>query len=570
MAAGSNRVPRPAHLPVPNCALAVQHRAGARPSPGTSRGVSRVLIVSNRLPVTVRADADGVQVQPSVGGVATGLLGPHERSGGLWIGWTGLVEPLPDKDATALAAQLEAMRAIPVQLTQEEVHRYYESYSNGVLWPLFHYFASELPLEIEGFDDYERVNRRFADAVVEHYRPGDLVWVQDYHLMRVPALVRARAPRRAHRLLPPHPLPLLGDLPHPSPAGANPRGPARGGPRRLPHRRLCPALLVVGAADHRRVDRRWTASPGDGREVRLGVFPMGVDAGALGGAGRRPGGGGGDEDAPLRLGAAPRRHRPARLHQGHPAPAPRLRAAAAPAPGALRARAHGAGRRALAHRRGGVPGPARDGGRAGGAHQRPVRDAQLVAGALPGPRALASRGDRAVPRRGRAGGHPHPGRDEPRGEGVHRRSLRRRRSAGPLRVHRRRGRDGRGPPGQPVRPRGDRRGALAGAADAVRGAAHPDDRAARAGGDLRRAPVGPASSSTVWARTSDRRTRSDPRRSPRSPRPRRGSGRRPPRRCSSTTTGRWWSSRARRTSRCPMARCSPCSRRSPGATWSTW
>jgi trehalose 6-phosphate synthase/phosphatase len=63
---------------------------------------------------------------------------------------------------------------------------------------------------------------------------------------------------------------------------------------------------------------------------------------------------------------------------------------------------------------------------------------------------------------------------------------------------------------------------------------------------------------------------SAPRRSPRSPRPRRGSGRRPPRRCSSTTTGRWWSSRARRTSRCPMAPCSPCSRRSPAATWSTW
>ena len=113
-------------------------------------GVSRVLIVSNRLPVTVRADADGVLVQPSVGGVATGLLGPHERSGGLWIGWPGLEEPLADRDAAALAAQLDAKRLVQVPLTQEEVHRYYEAYSNGVLWPLFHYFVGELPLEIDG------------------------------------------------------------------------------------------------------------------------------------------------------------------------------------------------------------------------------------------------------------------------------------------------------------------------------------------------------------------------------------------------------------------------------------
>ncbi|HEY3587571.1 MAG TPA: bifunctional alpha,alpha-trehalose-phosphate synthase (UDP-forming)/trehalose-phosphatase, partial [Myxococcaceae bacterium] len=83
----------------------------------------RVLIVSNRLPVTVRADADGVEVLPSVGGVATGLRGPHERSGGLWIGWPGLVDPLPEKDRPALTRQLEAMRLVEVALTHEEVQR---------------------------------------------------------------------------------------------------------------------------------------------------------------------------------------------------------------------------------------------------------------------------------------------------------------------------------------------------------------------------------------------------------------------------------------------------------------
>ncbi len=240
--------------------------------------MSRVLIVSNRLPVTVRADADGVDVQPSVGGVATGLLGPHERSGGLWIGWPGLVEPLSEKSSAVLAERLEAMRLVQVPLTAEEVHRYYESYSNGVLWPLFHYFASELPLEIGGFDDYERVNRRFADAVVEHHRPGDLIWIQDYHLMRVPALVRARIPdarigfflhipfpsSETFRILPQREQILEGLL------GAD----LVGFHTAAYVRHFSSSVLrTTGAWTH--VDR----IPWRGREVRLGVFPMGVDAG---------------------------------------------------------------------------------------------------------------------------------------------------------------------------------------------------------------------------------------------------------------------------------------------------
>ena len=167
--------------------------------------MARVLIVSNRLPVTVRADADGVEVQPSVGGVATGLWGPHQRSGGLWIGWPGLVDPLPEKDQNELASRLEAMRLVQVPLTREEVQRYYESYSNGVLWPLFHYFVGELPLEVQGFEDYERVNRRFADAVVAHHRPGDLVWIHDYQLMHpgvdCPGVLRLELQRPAGGLL---------------------------------------------------------------------------------------------------------------------------------------------------------------------------------------------------------------------------------------------------------------------------------------------------------------------------------------------------------------------------------
>jgi trehalose 6-phosphate synthase/phosphatase len=154
----------------------------------------RLLLVSNRLPVTL-ASADGEpRIMPSVGGLATGLRGPHERSSGMWIGWPGMTDPVDARHRTEVAELLAAHGTAPVWLTADEVSRYYEQVSNGVLWPLFHYLVEHVPLRVEHWDTYEAVNARFADVVAAHYRPGDLVWVHDYQLLRVPALLRARCP----------------------------------------------------------------------------------------------------------------------------------------------------------------------------------------------------------------------------------------------------------------------------------------------------------------------------------------------------------------------------------------
>jgi trehalose 6-phosphate synthase/phosphatase len=48
--------------------------------------MARLLIVANRLPITVQTTEGTVEVQRSAGGLATGLAVPHEQSGGLWIG----------------------------------------------------------------------------------------------------------------------------------------------------------------------------------------------------------------------------------------------------------------------------------------------------------------------------------------------------------------------------------------------------------------------------------------------------------------------------------------------------
>jgi trehalose 6-phosphate synthase/phosphatase len=144
--------------------------------------------------VTVRVEGSAWSLDRSVGGLATGLRGPHERSQGLWIGWPGRAAGLSASQSAALVRRLAELRIVPVNLTEAEVAGYYDGICNEVIWPAFHSFPSQLPLQIPDLSVYEEVNRRFADVIAAHHQPGDLIWVHDYHLMLVPQLVRERIP----------------------------------------------------------------------------------------------------------------------------------------------------------------------------------------------------------------------------------------------------------------------------------------------------------------------------------------------------------------------------------------
>ncbi len=156
--------------------------------------MNRLILVSNRLPVTFSEEGEGITVQKSVGGLATALREPHERSNGLWVGWPGPTDELPPEKIAELDTRLEALGTVPIHLSAAEVRRYYGTFSNAVLWPLFHYVTAPLPLRVDGWEEYHAANQKFADAVIERYEPGDIVWVHDYQLMLVPGMVRERLP----------------------------------------------------------------------------------------------------------------------------------------------------------------------------------------------------------------------------------------------------------------------------------------------------------------------------------------------------------------------------------------
>ncbi|HEY2376094.1 MAG TPA: bifunctional alpha,alpha-trehalose-phosphate synthase (UDP-forming)/trehalose-phosphatase [Gemmatimonadaceae bacterium] len=160
----------------------------------TAETQARLIIVSNRLPVTLTTDARGVEVQRSVGGLAAGLRAPHARAESVWVGWPGDLQNLEPVVRDEIGRQLAAMRIVPVALTAREARSYYDRLCNAVLWPICHDRLDQLPLHVGKWDVYETVNQRFADAVAALHRPGDLIWIHDYHLMRLPALLRNRLP----------------------------------------------------------------------------------------------------------------------------------------------------------------------------------------------------------------------------------------------------------------------------------------------------------------------------------------------------------------------------------------
>jgi trehalose 6-phosphate synthase/phosphatase len=159
-----------------------------------SGGAARLLVVANRLPVSVRAHQDGVRVGRASGGLATGLRSWQEQSSAVWVGWPGDVSRMTVAQREALDRKLAASNLVPVHLTVEEIDRYYEGFANQVLWPLCHYLVDRVPVDASGWAAYRAANARFAQVVVDAYQPGDLIWVHDYQLMLLPGMLRERLP----------------------------------------------------------------------------------------------------------------------------------------------------------------------------------------------------------------------------------------------------------------------------------------------------------------------------------------------------------------------------------------
>ncbi|SNX81752.1 probable TPS1 - alpha,alpha-trehalose-phosphate synthase, 56 KD subunit [Melanopsichium pennsylvanicum] len=161
--------------------------AEAPPMEGAS-----LIVVSNRLPVTIKVDPSvpgGYTFSLSSGGLVSALSGCKKTMNFTWIGWPGL--SVPPKDEEYIEKRLgEEYSCQPVWISDEVADRHYNGFSNSILWPLFHYHPGEMNFDETNWLAYREANLRFAEKIRSIVRQGDMVWVQDYHLMLLPLMLR--------------------------------------------------------------------------------------------------------------------------------------------------------------------------------------------------------------------------------------------------------------------------------------------------------------------------------------------------------------------------------------------
>jgi trehalose 6-phosphate synthase len=144
-------------------------------------GVGRLVVVSNRVSIP----GNGTPPGGLAVGVLAALRGPQ---GGVWFGWSGKTSEKPALEGDV--REKDGIRFVTIDLPSEHFDKFYNGFCNSSLWPLHHYFPGSFRYDADEFDSYMAINHHFADALLKVIQDGDVIWIQDYHLMPLGGLLR--------------------------------------------------------------------------------------------------------------------------------------------------------------------------------------------------------------------------------------------------------------------------------------------------------------------------------------------------------------------------------------------
>jgi trehalose 6-phosphate synthase/phosphatase len=156
-----------------------------------ARKSRKLVVVSNRGPYRHEATRGQERWVRAAGGLVTALDPVLQQRGGVWVS----AKPAKDFDSVTVPAPHLAYDLAHVALKRAEQRGFYEGVSNAVLWPLLHGFEPTIQVGEAPWSSYVSANQGFAETTVSTSGSSDLIWVQDYHLMLVPRMVRAKRPK---------------------------------------------------------------------------------------------------------------------------------------------------------------------------------------------------------------------------------------------------------------------------------------------------------------------------------------------------------------------------------------
>ncbi len=164
----------------------------------TRLGAARLIVVANREPFVHTYEGDEIRCIRPASGLTTALGPVMQACGGTWVAHGS-------GDADRAVADEHGRVAVPpeapsytlrrVWLTREEEQGYYYGFANESLWPLCHVAYTRPRFDAADWEQYRRVNRKFADAVLDEAGPGPaVVFVQDYHFALLPRMLKEARP----------------------------------------------------------------------------------------------------------------------------------------------------------------------------------------------------------------------------------------------------------------------------------------------------------------------------------------------------------------------------------------
>lgn len=151
----------------------------------------KIIIISNRLPLKIVETDNEFKLIKSEGGLATGLGSLTTKQEKHWLGWPGM-HINDETKKKEINQQMEDLHFHPIYLSPYQIKNYYEGYSNTTIWPLCHYFYTYMASNNNYWEAYKEVNTLFCEAALKIIELGDTVWIQDYQLMLLPAMIRKK------------------------------------------------------------------------------------------------------------------------------------------------------------------------------------------------------------------------------------------------------------------------------------------------------------------------------------------------------------------------------------------
>lgn len=152
----------------------------------------KVINISYRLPVSFENKEGEIELKTSAGGLVSAIRSMKTEDNELhWVGVADFsrVDFLKGKDLYQDNITLH-----PVFLDEETNENFYNGFSNTVIWPLFHYFTSFVEFKPNYLNAYVKANQIIADQLAPLISPHDVVWIHDYHLMPLAAMIREKQP----------------------------------------------------------------------------------------------------------------------------------------------------------------------------------------------------------------------------------------------------------------------------------------------------------------------------------------------------------------------------------------